>query len=184
MSCCPKNPLRSLTEQERNVLLKISRAESQPASHVIRAKILLSVASGKSYTQAAISVGRRSGDAVSQLVARFNAEGLSAVAPRHAGGPTVIYGVNEQEQILAGATQPPDRQRDGTANWSLSTLQKHLQQMNGLSDISTYTIWKVLHEAGWSWQKSRSWCATGRVMRKRKAGNVVVQDPDTQAKKP
>jgi len=54
------------------VLLKISRAESQSASHVIRAKILLLVASGKSYTQAAVSVGRRSGDAVSQLVARFN----------------------------------------------------------------------------------------------------------------
>ncbi|WP_228058396.1 hypothetical protein [Nostoc sp. LEGE 12447] len=56
MSRCPKKPLRSLTEQERNVLLKISRAESQPASHVIRAKILLLVASGKSYTQAATSV--------------------------------------------------------------------------------------------------------------------------------
>lgn len=184
MSRCPKNPLRSLTEQERNVLLKISRAESQPASHVIRAKILLLVASGKNYTQAAISIGRRSGDAVSQLVARFNTEGLSAVAPRHAGGPTVIYGVNKQEQILAGATQPPDRQKDGTANWSLSILQKHLQQKDGLSNISTYTIWKVLHEAGWSWQKSRSWCATGRVMRKRKVGSVVVEDPDTQAKKP
>ncbi|TBR56917.1 hypothetical protein B4U84_26080 [Westiellopsis prolifica IICB1] len=69
----------------------MSRAESQPASHVIRAKILLLVASGKSYTEAATRVGRRSGDAVSHLVARFNTEGLSAVAPRHAGGPTIIY---------------------------------------------------------------------------------------------
>jgi hypothetical protein len=67
MSRCPKNPLRPLTEQERTVLLTITRAENQPASHVVRAKTLLTVANGKSYTDAATSMGRRSGDAVSQL---------------------------------------------------------------------------------------------------------------------
>ena len=44
-------------------------------------------------------------------------------------------------------------------------------------------IWRVLHEAGLTWQRDRSWCATGRVLRKRKSGTVTVTDPDTEPKK-
>ena len=78
-----KDPLRPLTEEELTVLTKISRAQSEPASHVARAKALLAVASGQSYTAAARAAGRRSNDAVSQLVSRFNREGLAAIEPRH-----------------------------------------------------------------------------------------------------
>ena len=42
---------------------------------------------------------------------------------------------------------------------------------------------RVLHEAGLSWQRTRSWCRTGTVQRKRKAGVVEVTDPDATAKK-
>jgi hypothetical protein len=52
-----------------------------------------------------------------------------------------------------------------------------------LPGISTYTIWCVLHEAGLTWGKDRSWCATGTVVRKRKSGTVTVTDPDAAAKK-
>ncbi len=48
-----KDPLRPLTEEELTVLTKISRAQSEPASHVARAKALLAVASGQSYIAAA-----------------------------------------------------------------------------------------------------------------------------------
>ena len=82
-----KDSLRPLTEEERTVLTQISRAQSEPASHVARAKALLAVASGQSYTAAARDAGRRSNDAVSQLVSRFNRKGLTAIEPRHGGGP-------------------------------------------------------------------------------------------------
>jgi hypothetical protein len=36
---------------------------------------------------------------------------------------------------------------------------------------------------GLSWQKDRSWCPAGRVLRKRKAGVVEVLDPDAAGKK-
>ncbi|WP_317106263.1 hypothetical protein [Chroococcidiopsis sp. SAG 2025] len=57
------------------------------------------------------------------------------------------------------------------------------QAPDGLTQISTYTIWQVLKEAGYSWQKSRSWLKTGQVKRIRKGKLVVVTDPDTVAKK-
>ena len=180
-----KDPLRPLTLEERKLLVRISRSHAEPAAHVARAKALLTVAEGKSYTEAAKAAGRRSGDAVSQLVWRFNREGLGALEPGHGGGRRTIYAASERERILAEVGRRPDRQKDGTATWSLSTLQKALRRApDGLPEVSTYTIWKVLKEAGFEWQRTRSWCETGRVKRKRKSGEVVeVIDPDAEAKK-
>lgn len=180
-----KDPLRPLTEEERELLVRIGRSQAEPASHVARAKALLAVADGHSYTAAARAAGRRSGDAVSDLVSRFNREGLAAIEPRHGGGPTPGYTTKERERILEEARRKPDLEKDGTATWSLSTLRGALRQADdGLPEVSTYTIWKVLREAGFSWQRNRSWCETGRVKRKRKSGEVVeVTDPDAEAKK-
>jgi transposase len=184
MSRRKKDPLRQLREDEREVLEQISRSHSEPAIHVERSKALLAVADGKDYTQAAAIAGRRSGDAVSQLVSRFNQEGLAALVPRYGGGPPVVYGNAEQARILKEFRRQPDRQKDGTATWSLSTLQRALQQAeDGLPNVSIDTIWRTLHQAGWSWQKDRSWCETGKVKRKRKGGVVDVIDPDTLPKK-
>jgi Homeodomain-like domain len=184
MSRPPRDLLRTLTEEERSVLTEISRSFSEPASHVARAKALLAVANSKSYTAAAKDAGRRCGDAVAQLVARFNREGLVAVAPRHGGGARPIYGVAERDRILTEARRTPDRERDGTATWSLTTLQRALRKApDGLPHVSTYTIWLVLRDAGFSWQATRTWCETGKVKRKRKSGTVEITDPDTTAKK-
>ncbi len=80
--------------------------------------------------------------------------------------------------------RPPQREQDGTATWSLSLLQRALRKApDGRPKISTYTIWRTLHEAGLSWQKSRTWCETGRGMRRRQHGVVRVSDPDAAAKK-
>jgi transposase len=166
------------------VLTQISRSASDPASHVARARALLAVADGKNYSEAAHTAGRHAGDAVADLVSRFNREGLAAIAPRHGGGARPIYGSTERERILKEARRTPDRERDGTATWSLTTLQRALRQApEGLPQVSTYTIWIVLHEAGFSWQASRTWCQTGKVRRKRKAGVVDVTDPDAEPKK-
>jgi transposase len=178
------DPLRVLTDEEREVLSQIGRSTSAPASHVARAKALLAVADGKNYTEAAQAAGRRAGDAVAQLVSRFNQEGLAAVAPRHGGGSPPRYGASERERILREARRTPDRERDGTATWSLTTLQRALRQApDGLPTVSTYTIGLVLHDAGFSWQASQSWCETGKVKRKRQSGVVVVTDPDAAPKK-
>jgi transposase len=178
------DPLRVLTDEEREVLSQISRATGEPAGHVARSKALLAVADGLNYQDAAHAAGRRAGDAVAQLVSRFNREGLAAVAPRHGGGARPIYGSAERERILREARRKPDRERDGTAIWSLTTLQRSLRQAaDGLPQLSTYTIFMVLHEAGFTWQASQTWCETGKVMRRRKSGVVEVTDPDAEPKK-
>ena len=184
MPAQPKNPLRVLSDEERAYLEQLSRASSAPVEAVMRAKLLLAVVGGAGYSQAARSVGRRSGDAVAHLVQRFNAEGIEALTPRHGGGPVVRYGVEERARIIAELQRTPDREADGTATWSLNTLQRALRRAeDGFPTISHPTILKTLYEAGFSWQKDRSWCQTGTVLRKRKAGIVEVTDPNTEVKK-
>ncbi len=179
-----KDPLRLLTPEEQTRLDRLSRSQTDPASHVARAQALLAVAAGQSYSAAALAAGRRSGDAVAHLVTRFNQHGLAAIVPSHGGGPAPIYAVAERNRILAEARRPPQRDRDGTATWSLMTLRQALRTTpDGLPKVSTGTIRAVLLEAGWSWQRSRSWCETGTAQRKRKRGIVTVVDPDAEAKK-
>jgi len=180
------NPLRPLSEEELAQLQRWARSTTQPAATVARAKSLLAVAQGSNYTQAARAAGRKSGDAVAHLVARFNDEGMLSLSVRHGGGPPTRYHSAQREAILTEVRRTPDREQDGTAVWSLSTLQQALRQQ-GLTGISTYTIWLTLKEAGLGWQNSRTWCETGTSwrVRRRKSGNVVelVTDPDAEAKK-
>lgn len=110
-----RDPLRPLTVEEREYLVRISRARAEPASQVARAKALLAVAEGRTYTEAARLAGRKSGDAVSQLASRFNREGLAALEPGHGGGAVAVYTLRGQERILAEVRRTPDREADGTS---------------------------------------------------------------------
>ena len=185
MSRRQQAPLRPLTDDERRALTVLARTGSERADRVARAKALLAVAEGASFTAAAQVAGRRSGDTVSGWVARFNREGLGAVTPRLGGGAPKRYGTAEQERILREFRRPPDRERDGTATWSLTTLQRALRTApEGLPGVSTKTILHTLWEAGYTWQQSRTWCHTGTAQRKRKDGSVVTRtDPDATPKK-
>ena len=185
MSRRRKDPLRPLTADERIALTRLSRSPSAPAAQVERARALLAIADGARYTAAAHQVGRRHTETISAWVSRFNREGLAAVRPGHGGGARIRYGADAQQRILAEWARPPQRAQDGTATWSLRLLQNALRQADdGLAQVSTFTIWRILHEAGLSWQNSRTWCETGVVTRQRKqAGAVRVSDPDARAKK-
>jgi transposase len=184
MSRHQKDPLRPLTADERKELTRLSRSLSAPAAQVERARALLAIADGATYTAAAHQVGRRHTETLSAWVSRFNRDGLAAVRPGHGGGARIRYGAAAQQRILAEWARTPQREQDGTATWSLSLLQRALRHApDGLPEVSTFTIWRSLHEAGLSWQKSRTWGETGVAMRHRKHGAVRVSDPDAMAKK-
>jgi transposase len=146
--------------------------------------MLLAVADGSDYQQAARVAGRQSGDAVSHLVARFNREGLAALDPRHGGGHTPTYDAAARDRILREVARTPTPAADGTATWSLTILRRVLRTApDGLPGVSTFTIWQVLRGAGFTFQRTRTWCPSGAAVRRRKAGPVTVTDPDAAAKK-
>jgi transposase len=177
-----KEHLRDLAETERAALRRMVQASSERVDRVRRARALLTVAAGASFAAAAREAGLRSGTTVANLVARFNRQGLAALSTASGRGRKPTYDGSARARIVATAQTAPERKKDGTATWSLSTLQKRLRK-DGLKRIGTNTIKRVLEDAGSSYQKTRSWCPTGTAQRVRKSGVVTVVDPETEQKR-
>jgi transposase len=185
MSRSASEPLRPLTEEERKELQRVSRASSESRIRHQRAGALLAVAQRNSLGEAARLVGWKSHDPATKVTRRFNRLGLGALDDLPRRGAHRTYGREAQTRILQEACRTPDRTEDATGTWSLTLLQRALRAApDGLPKVSTFTILRTLHEAGYTWQKNRTWCHTGRTLKKGKDGTVYQrEDPYTQAKK-
>ncbi len=177
-----KESLRALSEQEERELQRLVKATSERLDVVRRAKVLLSVAAGQPFTEAAHQANLKSGDGVGKLVKRFNEHGLAALSIAVGRGRKVTYASAQQARILQEVQRQPDRKEDGTATWSLKTLERALRKSD-LPQVGASTIRQVLHEAGYSFQQTRTWCRTGYALRKRKSGTVTTYDEQTPEKK-
>ena len=177
-----REPLGKLSRTERTALEQIVRGSSERVDVVRRATALLAVARTGVRTHAAHEAGLHSGTTVADLVARFNRHGLAALRIAMGRGRRPTYSASERARVVATAQRQPQRRTDGTATWSLSTLQRRLRR-SGLPQVGTSTIRRVLQDAGSSYQRTRTWCPTGTALRKRKSGMVTVVDPKTEAKR-
>ena len=182
MATPQKAPLRALTAEEQTALERLVKATSERVDRVRRARALLAVGQGETFASAARQAGLRSRTTVADLVNRFNRLGLAALGIRRGRGRKPTYDPVMRAQIVATAQRPPDRRQDGTATWSLSTLQRALRK-GAWSQIGASTISRVLETAGSSYQRTRSWCPTGMAQRVRKTGVVTVVDPRTEEKR-
>jgi transposase len=177
-----REPLRHMNRAEQAALQRIVKSSSERIDHVRRAAALLAVARGEPFIHAARQAGLRSGTTVADLVARFNRQGLAAIHIAAGRGRKPTYTPEARTRIVATAQRQPTRRTDGTATWSLSTLQRSLRK-GGFADLGTSTIRRVLQDAGSSYQRTRTWCPTGTAQRKRKSGVATVVDPKTEAKR-
>jgi transposase len=177
-----REPLRDLSRTERTALERIVRRSSERVDVVRRATALLAVARTGVFIQAAREAGLHSGTTVADLVGRFNRQGLAALRIAPGRGRRSTYSASGRARIVATAQRQPDRRTDGTASWSLTTLQRSLRRA-GWPQVGTSTIRRVLQDAGSSYQRTRTWCPTGTAQRKRKSGVVTVVDPTTEAKR-
>ena len=182
MGAMQKERLRPLTLAEQGELKTVVTASSERVDRVQRASALLAVAGGQTFAAAAEAAGYRSPGAVTYLVRRFNQVGLGALKIGAGRGRRPTYDALARARIVATAQRSPDRKIDGTATWSLSTLERTLRR-EGLPRVGATTIRRVLHEAGSSYQRTRTWCPTGTAQRTRKAGVVQVVDPKTEEKR-
>src|SRR6266700_7317669 len=177
-------PLRPLTEPERQELQRVSRAPSETVSRHQRAIALLAVADGMSLIGAARAAGWKVHDTVTRLIRRFNTLGLSALDDGARSGHPRSYGPTEHARIEQELQRSPLLKEDGTATWTLTTLQRTLREApDGLPEVSTFTILHTIHEAGYTWQKNRTWCKTGFTLHKTKDGVEERYDPYTEGAK-
>jgi transposase len=182
MATMQRERLRPLTIVEQGELERIVKASSERVDRVQRATALLAVAGRQTFAAAAEAAGYRSPQAVTYLVRRFNQVGLEALEIAAGRGRRPTYDAVARARIVATAQRSPDRKVDGTATWSLSTLERTLRR-EGLPRVGATTIRRVLHDAGSSYQRTRTWCPTGTAQRRRKSGVVRVVDPQTEEKR-
>ena len=176
-------PLRSLTDAERCELTRVSHAFREQLIRHQRAVALLAVEAGNTLADAAKVAGWKAAKTVSRLIRRFNERGLAALDDLPRSGHPRRYNLSERARIIQELRRSPSRKKDGTATWSLTTLRRALREApDGLPQVSTFTILYMLHEAGYSWQKSRTWCETGKTLRKNDGRVEDSYDEYTQEK--
>jgi transposase len=108
-------------------LQRVSRASSEARIRHQRAGARLSVAEGKSLSEAARLVGWKSHDPVTRVTRRFNRIGRAALDDQPRSGHPRSYGSVQKTRILQEVRRAPDRKEDATGTWSLSLLQRALR---------------------------------------------------------
>jgi transposase len=176
-----KESLRPFSRPEEQELQRVVQASSERVDSVRRAKALLAVAAGKSRTAAGQEAGL-SREGVSQVIKGFNQRGLDILSIATGRGRKPTYTSEHHARILAEVQREPDRKADQSATWSLLLLRGALRK-EALPEIAAETIRQVLHEAGYTYQRTRSWVRTGYALRKRKSGTVTTYDQETPEKK-
>ncbi|HEY1353861.1 MAG TPA: helix-turn-helix domain-containing protein [Ktedonobacteraceae bacterium] len=172
---------RPRKEEEQKELRRVVKASSERLDVVRRAKALLAGTGEATLTAAGQKAGL-SREAVAQIVLRFNQCGLAVLATAAGRGRKPTYTSEQRARIVAEVQREPDRKKDQTAIWSLMLLRDALRKSD-LPQIGAETIREVLHDAGYSSQRTRTWCRTGYALRKGKSGTVTVSDLETPEKK-
>jgi transposase len=122
-----------LTTSERQELTSRARSRSLPAGDVQRARVILALDQGESFTQICSSLGC-SRTYVSQWKKRFLQDGLSGLYARHRGRPVEKRTPRLEARILAWTRRKPP---DGSTHWSTRKLAKKL----GVSHMMVARVW-------------------------------------------
>lgn len=179
MAAGAQEPLRELTDAERKHLAALVRARSERGDVRQRAVARLAVAEGQSREAAARRAGYAHGYSVSRLIQRGTQRGLAALEIAPGRGRTPLYTAADRQQIVGTLQEAPERATDQSATWSLTLLQRR-RRAHGLGRVSRDTVQRTLRQAGYSWQRTRTWCPTGTARRPRQAGVVPVTDPEAE----
>jgi transposase len=139
------------TKKRRRKLEQIVRASSSPQRLVLRARIVLLAAEGKTNAQIARELG------CSVAVARtwrrrFAVRGTLGLFDKPRSGRPETYGPSARLAVIAVATSLPP---DGESQWSQAMIASHLRE-RGLA-ISAATVGRVLAEARVRPHKVRGW---------------------------
>ncbi len=185
-----KDPLRHLTDIERRELHRLrpvtqrppaarrSSPRRRPPCWSTRGSIIRKRRPGGRPQRAATPS--------SHLVARYNQDGRTALAPRHGGGRAAAYDAADRDRILREVVRTPTPGGTRTATWSpLAALRRVLRSApDGLPRVSTFTLLAGTARGRIQPQQDPHVVPDrGGGSRRRKAGTVTVTDPDAESKK-
>ena len=125
--------LRELNEHEREELTRWASSRTLPAGDVFRARVVLALADGHSYSRIEQDLGT-SRPTIARWKARFEKLGLPGLDPQHKGSKPRTATPANQARVLRKTTQKP---ADGSTHWSCRKMAEAL----GVSKSTVQRIW-------------------------------------------
>jgi transposase len=152
-----------LTPEDRAVLEARVRAPTSKQRDVLRARIVLMAAEGRSTRSIAAAVGTMP-RTVSLWRGRFAREGLSGLAERRRRGRSAKYDAQTGRRILAVLENSPPA---GFARWTGPLIAAEL------GDVHAQQVWRVLRAQKIDLSGRKSWCESNDPDFVAKAADVV-----------
>jgi transposase len=125
-----------LTPGEQQELQQMCLSRSLPAGDVFRARLILMLAGGRSYTEIRERLDTTA-PTISLWKKRFLAHRVAGLMEeRHPGQKPTVITPQLQAKILEATRRKP---KDGSTHWSCRKLARHL----GLSKDTVHRVWKI-----------------------------------------
>jgi transposase len=165
----PEVFVRPLSHREAVRLKRMStRAEHQ--STRIRAAILLA-SNVKTPVPQIARMWLTDESHVRRVIHEFNEQGFDSLRPDYRGGRPRRITAAQRQRVVAVAGARPDTQGVPLTRWSLDRLAAHLAELGVV--ISAIHLWRLLAQAGLSFQRTRSWKASPDPDYEAKAARVL-----------
>ena len=123
-----------LSKDQRDELLRFAQSRTLPAGDVFRARLMLALAEGKSWSEIEVEL-HTSRPTIARWKRRFEEQGLAGLDPRHKGSEPRAATPAVQARVLRKTTQRPD---DGSTHWTCRKMAATL----GLSKSTVQRIWR------------------------------------------
>jgi transposase len=157
----PREPLRELSEHERQELERAVRARNTPKSLDLRARIILAAVKCEHDYEIAYRLGcdHRT---VRKWIGRFNAQGLAGLRDAPRPGQPRRYGPEVRLEVVALLSRDPrgvlGAKAQGRSSWTLQLLSEALLATgytHRLIPVSVLHAW--LHEADVRFKQAKRW---------------------------
>lgn len=149
--------LLTLTDEQRGELTRWSQSRTLPAGDVFRARLILALADGKSYTRIEQEL-RTSRPTIARWKQRFEDQGIAGLDPQHKGSKPRAATPAVQARVLRKTLKQPG---DGSTHWSC----RKMAAASGVSKSTVQRIW-----------------ATAKIKPHRLERYMASNDPNFEAK--
>lgn len=146
-----------IDDEQRAELQRWAQSRTLPAGDVFRARLILALASGKSYSQIETELGT-SRPTIARWRRRFQEDGLAGLEPQHKGSQPRTATPDLQARVIRRTLRKPE---DGSTHWSCRKMATAL----GVSKSTVQRIW-----------------AQARLKPHRLERYMASNDPDFEAK--
>lgn len=151
-----------LSGEQRVELSRIAQSRSLPAGYVFRARLILMLAEGASYSFIKQRL-RTTAPTISRWKQRFVAHGLDGLDTSHPGQKPSVLTARLRARILAATRKPPT---DGSTHWSCRKLAAALS-------ITKDAVHRVWQEAGLKPHRLERYMASNDPDFETKAADII-----------